>query len=64
LSNVGGSKSFIRLLKETSFAYFFGLGGIFAGFTLGSLILHLGHLLFTLSLLALKVLLVVFLVDD
>jgi len=36
LSNVGGSKSFIRLLKETSFAYFFGLGGIFAGFMVAS----------------------------
>ena len=36
MSNLGGSKSFIRLLKETSFAYFFGLGGIFAGFMVAS----------------------------
>lgn len=31
-----GSKNFYSLLKETSVAYFFGLGGIFAGFIIAS----------------------------
>jgi cation transporter-like permease len=36
LSYEGVSKNFFRLLKETSVAYFFGLGGLFAGFILAS----------------------------
>jgi mgtE-like transporter len=36
LSSEGISKSFVSLLKETSFAYFFGLGGLFAGFMIAS----------------------------
>jgi len=36
LSYGGDSKTFIDLLKETSFVYFFGLGGLFAGFMIAS----------------------------
>ncbi|MCW3997170.1 MAG: magnesium transporter [Candidatus Bathyarchaeota archaeon] len=36
MSYEGVSKNFFRLLKETSVAYFFGLGGLFAGFIIAS----------------------------
>jgi mgtE-like transporter len=36
LSYEGLSKNFFKLFKETSVAYFFGLGGLFAGFIIAS----------------------------
>lgn len=38
LSLDGGSKNFYNLFKETSMAYFFGLGGLFAGFMIAAYI--------------------------
>lgn len=36
MSNEGLSKNFYSLFKETSLAYFFGLGGLFAGFMIAA----------------------------
>jgi mgtE-like transporter len=36
LSNESFSKNFLSLFKETSLAYFFGLGGLFAGFMIAA----------------------------